>query len=158
MQPFARPQHITWPRIGGSGLKRVNGDAVDQIRSLQPFRLGDNFAQDRLWLVKELDDADKHRKLVALGCVVRELSGIHVPPGVPQPETTFPRDGWGLNAVVVAYVFPTPHPEMDVKFEPTFSVSMEEGWPPTRPIHDVLRGYIEYVEEYVLGPLSERFL
>ena len=145
-------------QIGSGRLKNVDASAVEQISWLQPYRQGDNFATAPLWCIRELDDADKHRKLATLGCVVRDLSSITLPPGVPEPESTFPREGWGLGAVVVAYVFPAPYPEVDMHFEPTFAVALEEAWPPTRPIYDVLRDYIEYVEEYVVGSLAERFL
>jgi len=145
-------------QIGSGRLKNVDASAVDQISWLQPFRQGDNFATATLWCIRELDDADKHQKLTTLGCVVRDLSSITLPPGMREPESTFPRDGWGLGAVVVAYVFPASHPEVDMQFKPTFAVALEEAWPPTRPLYDVLRGYIEYVEEYVVTSLAEQFL
>lgn len=161
--------HIQFPIVTSSNdfedqvnnrgrLKYVDPAAIHQIRSRQPFQLGTGYSQDRVWNIGELDNADKHRKLATAGCVVHGLSDIVVPPGVPHPEATIPPDGWGLGAIVVAYVFPTPHPEVDVQFSPPFSITLEEAWPPTRPIHDVLSGYIEYVNEYIAGPLADRFL
>ena len=136
-------------------LKYVDSVAVDQIRGCQPFRLSAGYIRDPLWIISELDNADKHRRLATLGCVVH-LDPV-LPPGVPEPRFTKP-GGWGLGAVVVAYVFPAPYPEVDMQLDPPFSVAIEDAWPPTRPVHDVLRRYIKHVEEYVAGPLAARFL
>ena len=144
-------------QIDRGRLKYVDAGAVNEICLLQPFRLGANYAHDRLFLISELDNADKHRKLAASACVVY-LDTDMVPHNVPMPKIPFPPSQWGLGAVVVAFVFPTPQPEMDMHFDPPFSVALEDAWPPKRPIHDVLRGYIEYVEKYIVTPLANQFL
>jgi hypothetical protein len=45
-----------------------------------------------------------------------------------------------------------------MQFDPPFSVALEDAWPPTSPIHDVLRSYIEYIEKYIVTPLANQFL
>ena len=141
-------------QIGRGRLKYVDSGAVDQIRGCQPFHLGD-YPRHPLWKVSELDNTDKHPRLPTLGCVVH-LDPV-LPLGIPEPVLTKP-DGWGLGAVIVAYVFPAPYPEVDMKLDPPFSVTLDDAWPPTRPVYNVLGRYIKYVEEYVAAPLAARFL
>jgi hypothetical protein len=144
-------------QIDSGRLKYVDARAVDRIRSLQPFRFGANYANDFLFRVSELDNTDKHRKLAASACVVYIDSDMF-PPDLPAPEVTYPPSSWELGAPVVAFVFPTPHPEVDMQFNPPFSVALEDAWPPNSPIHEVLRGYIKYVEQHIVTPLADQFL
>lgn len=144
-------------QIARNRLRYVDGEAIKEICLLQPFKRGSQFNIDYLWKIAELDNADKHRKLTTVGCVVHSE-----PPSlmldVPEPVRTFHGGPWGLNAKVVTYVFTTPQPEVDMEANSTFSVALEEAWPPTWPLDKVLSEYIDYVEDQVARPLATQFL
>lgn len=57
----------------GKFLADVGAEAIDLIRSEQPFRTGEN-ALSPLWHLKELSDVDKHRTLHVTGSLVKTFN------------------------------------------------------------------------------------
>lgn len=74
---------ITGPKpLGEGACKRKIGalpqDAQRIVMSLQPSRLGDRYAEHKLWLLHDLERIDKHRKPLVAAPVFTEMS-VSVP-------------------------------------------------------------------------------
>lgn len=155
--PIVRALDEFKDQVARNRLRYVDGEAIRAICLVQPFKRGSQFNIDYLWKIAELDNADKHRKLTTVGCVVHS-EAPSLMSSVPEPSRTYHGGPWGLEAKVVTYVFPTPQPEVDMEANSTFSVALEEAWPPTWSLDKVLGEYIDYIENNVLRPLADVFL
>jgi hypothetical protein len=145
-------------QIGRHRLRYVEPEIKTFIERLQPYWLSPG-QPDRSWIaiINELDVIDKHRTIPALGTVVSYYA-FTAPAGMEQPEIIPSRvtTGWGLDAEIVRYRFSEPHPEVDLEFNPTFTVSLDGAWPPTRAADVLLRGFAQHVRDLVIDPLDLR--
>lgn len=110
-------------------LRYVPDAAVQEILLLQPFcRRGAWYDADFLWRIGQLDNADKHRKLISAASVVHMECAL--PPDVPEPKEVPVQRTWALGGAVAAWVYPTPQRGVDA-WRPSFSVAVDDAWPPT---------------------------
>jgi hypothetical protein len=143
-------------QIGSGRLLYVEPEAKTIIERLQPYwlRRGD---PRKSWIsvLHRLDITDKHRTIPATGAVVTH-GAYDALPGGPQPEMILARrtHEWGVGAEVVRFRFAEPHPEVDVDFSPSFTVAIEEGWPPNGQADAVLGQYAQHIQDSVIDPLG----
>jgi hypothetical protein len=64
---------------------------------------------------------------------------------------------WGLNAEIVRYRFSEPKPDVNLEFNPTFTVTIDAPWPESRAADVILRRYAQYIRDYVIDPLARFF-
>jgi hypothetical protein len=70
---------------------------------VQPFsRRGARYDADFLWRIGQLDNADKHRKLVSAASAVHMESAL--PLGVPDPKEVHVQRTWALGGAIAAGV------------------------------------------------------
>ena len=132
-------------------LRYVPEAALQEILLLQPFcRRGAQYDADFLWRIGQLDNADKHRKLISAATVVHMECAL--PPNVPDPKEVQVQRTWALGGAVAAWVYPTPQPDLDA-WRPSFSVAVDDAWPPTWAVEKLLSDYINYVETHVVPHL-----
>jgi hypothetical protein len=86
-------------------------------------------------------------------------NAFSAPAGEDQP-LIIPRmvaGEWGLNAEIVRYRFSEPKPDVDLEFNPTFTVTIDVPWPESRAADVILRRYAQYIRDYVIDPLARFF-
>jgi hypothetical protein len=54
-------------RTGAAKIKKLATPAQDEIKSLQPYKAGDNARFQHLWALHQLDIIDKHRRISIMG-------------------------------------------------------------------------------------------
>ncbi len=141
-------------KIGG-----IDPLAQADIEELQPYKRGNNFASDPLWVLHKLSNFDKHR-LPHLTLVLRVATLHFIGDFVP----VLPKDiEWTEGpledgAVVGRYPPPTgdPQEKVNVDFHPILSIGFGHGSPPVegRWVLRVLGEIGEHITRKVLPPLT----
>jgi hypothetical protein len=149
----------------GSGLAKIQGwhpDAKTIVEGLQPYKRGDDYRSDPLWVLHELDRINKHRLLHTCAAVptgtrwdvmnfvnVRQMGpGIVEIFGVPiETDTPIVRI-WGLHPVA-------PERQMDVDIRPALRIAfgLQTSVVPAEPVVETLSNLLTYIRSTVLPPL-----
>jgi hypothetical protein len=115
-------------------IKPLSDDAKRVICAAQPYQRGDDLVRSPLRLLRELDDADKHR-LIAPGFVGVSQGRIRiVPPIIPIAyEVPKPEVGLENNTKIAWVLFSEPQPDLNVNFNVSLAVgvtheAMKEGF------------------------------
>lgn len=146
-------------QVGSHRLRFVAPEAKAVIERLQPYWLSPG-QPERSWIagINSLDITDKHRTIPALGTVVSYYA-FTAPAGEDQPQV-IPRmvaGEWGVSAEIVRYRFSEPKPDVNLEFNPTFTVTIDSPWPESRPADVILRRYAQYIRDYVTDPFARFF-
>lgn len=140
-----------------SSYRNMPQGAIDLIEDLQPYKRGEDFASDPLWVVHELNRIDKHRiDLSASASTPRqEISASF--PAIDEGEL-------GIGGPVYAgkelswWVVPEGAEEPDTDFRFTRGVAFGEGTPLSgQPVVRCLREMRNFLRYKVAFPL-DRFL
>jgi len=67
-----------------TGLQGLHPEARALVIKLQPYHLGANTHRAILGLISRLENADKHRQLIAIGCGGQDFRGSLTIPDVPE--------------------------------------------------------------------------
>ncbi len=125
------------------------------IQRLQPYRSGDAMERHPLYVLQELSNIDKHRKLPLLLSVVQSISfnQIHV-----ISAQHFELLGGGLFTDKAVLVRMNPEAQVEVDFN-AIAVAVEiafgQGTPlPGAPVVQSLRDLAQWTAGTVLGPLT----
>ena len=141
------------------------GDGARQlIRDFQPYARSDPFTDDPLWLLREIQDIDKHRFLVNVTLDVDQLkwrafraTGEEVRAFTVQPDVTVDfvpgpaflegarvEDGMELGRW---HVNP-PDPELKLEVKPGFLIVLDEGPGKGKTVSSTLNyvfGHVEHI-------------
>jgi hypothetical protein len=140
-----------------TGYSNMPQGAKDLIQALQPYRRGENFARDPLWIVHELSRIDKHRiDLTVSASAPRQLMNANFP---EISEGVFGTGGPMHNGKELSWwVVPEGADEPDTDFHFTRGVAFGEGTPLTeKPVVRSLREVRNFLRYNVVFPL-DRFL
>lgn len=144
---------IEWRGKRPGVLEGIDADAVTEIRNLQPFRLGQNWEMDPLWILNELTNLNKHRRILLAKLEASDA---------PSDFRIIDVDGqiWGKGSFSSTGTdakiapFPTNDPNMHrqivvfIKFDETVAKGKE--------VCSVLEGLFAYLYDMVL-PKFDRF-
>jgi hypothetical protein len=129
------------------------------IDELQPYKRGDDFRAEALWILHELDNWDKHRTIHPT-----TLSATEAIPGQTTnanvSEVVFVPQNLKLGTQVLQYQATPidPDAKMEVNFTVMYFISFDQASPGLgRPVIPTLRWLHDYIVRGVLGPLV-RFL
>lgn len=145
-------------QIGLHRLTHVAPEAKAVIERLQPYRLSST--PDRTWIsiLNALDATDKHRTIPGLGTVVSYFAFTKPAGGIEEPDILPSKVGghWGISREIVRYRFREPHKDVDLEFNPEFTVAIDGAWT-NDPADVVLRRYAQHICDDVVGPLARFF-
>lgn len=143
-------------QVGRHRLRYVEPEAKTIIERLQPYWLR-SADPEKTWLamVDDLDITDKHRTIPSTGAVI-SYTAFSQPVGVDRPQILHPKlqGEWGLNTEIVRYRFSKPHPEVNMEFNPSFTVAIDGGWPPNDRADTVLASCAQAIRDWILDPLA----
>ena len=137
----------------------LHPDAQTVIENLQPHKRGDAFATDDLWVLDQLWNLDKHRRiqvtlLAVMGMGIgRSGESFHI----ERFEWLGGRPPMKGKTKLARYRIHTPNPgdNVDVKRIPEFDVAFGQGTPAEwAPVVPTLTRLCSYAEEQVLAPLT----
>jgi hypothetical protein len=101
--PIVKCQDDRDNAISQRSLRHVPPAAIQEILLVQPFsRRGARHDADFLWRIGQLDNADKHRKLISAASAVHMESAL--PLGVPDPKEVHVQRTWALGGAIAAWV------------------------------------------------------
>jgi hypothetical protein len=136
-------------------IEPLADDAKRVIHDAQPYKRGNDLATSPLRLLRELDDADKHR-LIAPGVFAISQGRIRWEPPIVPLAYEIPDPGESLkNNTKIAWVlFSKPQPDVKVNFRMTLEVGVrheatKEGFTWTR-IGEVIAKVGDEVQRIVL--------
>jgi hypothetical protein len=161
-----------WRDSGASKVRGMDPAAQTIIEGLQPYKRGQAYETDPLWLLSRLNNIDKHR---ALHVATRVLSGatLHIPGGASN-VAAIGRAADGMFALEIGGGFAAegrtrvarwsmqpidPRKKMHMGFEPVLGVTFADETPlvGSRAVLDVFREISDHITGAVLPPL-EAFL
>jgi hypothetical protein len=94
-------------------LRGLCPDARTLVVGLQPYHMGTNSHRAILGLISRLENADKHRALITIGCGGRDFRGTASVPGLPKPvelpDVLATGDNFLKNNTAISYVL---HPKV----------------------------------------------
>jgi len=148
-------------RTGMDQIRGIHPDAKAVIKGLQPYHRGDKFAYHRLWMLRELSNADKHRLLHPT--LLQPAAMGYFPDEVDVSDITWTLGPVDNGAEIARYPFSgEPGTEMDVKARFTFRVGFRPGLPlpilpddilNTMDVAEVLRWIYINITKTFLPPL-----
>jgi len=113
-------------------LQGLRPEARALVMGLQPYHFGADTHRVILGLIGRLDNADKHRELITMGCGGRDFRGSLIVPGFPKPVElpdilatgdTFLKNNTMVRYVIPPKVLPYVHPsEVDMHLTGTIKV------------------------------------
>jgi hypothetical protein len=123
----------------------VPAQAQAFIYRLQPYRRGDDMTTDPLWILQELSNIDKHRRLPLLGAVVSEVTYDSI-----EVQSVGMLDVGGPGAFkdkAVLVKWSPPDAEVKVNLGPVKTqIAFGEGTPTAgQPVADVVREINRYI-------------
>ena len=128
------------------------------IKSLQPYRRGDQYASHPLWILQELSNIDKHR-LLLVSSVANAYSMVH-PDTFQYYQFSNVINVYDVliepEAVVLRYsaVLIDPSHKMDVKFDPVLKIVFGDGSTVKgKGILETLAAIHDYIVGDVIEPL-----
>jgi hypothetical protein len=140
-------------KINKPGMLLIHQDFFAVVEPLQPYAYPNSMSSP-LWNISELDNSDKHRVIATTGGTHPSVQVMDedLPPFVP---TLVPWPGeWELGTEVWRFRFEEPHPEMDMKVRPIFSVSLKDApYPPVMAADTTLDVWLQWICEKVFQPL-----
>ena len=117
-------------------LHDVGSDAIDLIRSEQPFKTRQDTIKMPLWNLKELSDVDKHRRLHLTGAMVSAFDVKFAPLKFPVKIAVIEqRDTGPIQADAVLWrgfvhgATEWPFANRDVHFKLTVDIAFDQGTP-----------------------------
>lgn len=153
----------------GSGLAKIRGwppDAKTIVEGLQPYKRGQDFRSDPLWVLHELDRLDKHRLLHTTVAASRgtlwdigEFRNIRcIGPGFIESMDATVETDTPISRIVGIHPI-DPDTEMHVEIKPALAVAFSPGTSvaASQPVIDSLAAVYNYVVATVMTPLA-RFL
>jgi hypothetical protein len=150
----------------GSGLSKIRGwhpDAQAVVEGLQPYKRGNAYRSDPLWILHDLDRVNKHR---LLHTTVASFSGISldlgrsVNAGHVSPGTIRSLDGTVETDTPIAEFPPIipvdPSQPMHVEIKPMMDVAFARGTPGVaeEPVLKTLYGLYTHVRGTVVPALT----
>ncbi len=141
-------------------LFHTDPGAVAYIKSVQPYiRSPNNPKISLLYLVSDLDNADKHR-LITTAALVPIMTKLDWPASVKNTQAEYPTANisYEVGAEFCRFRFTSPQSEMDVPVEFAWGVALWLGvrWS-NADVMNVLRDYIADIR-YIVWILSLRFI
>jgi hypothetical protein len=119
-----------WNARWRTNLARTSGDAKKLIKSFQPYKRSNPADADPLWIIRELQNIDKHRYMVRLKFDVDGLRWNEVPgcevkftPGEVFTNPSGPKSGMELGTFSVS----PPSLEVDLEPDPAPAVAIDQG-------------------------------
>jgi hypothetical protein len=113
---------------GMDQIRGIHPDAKTLFKDLQPYQRGDKFAYHRLWMLRELSNADKHRLLHPT--LLQPAAMGYFPDEVDVSDITWTLGPVENGAEIARYPFSgEPGAEVDVKAHFTFRVGFRQGSP-----------------------------
>lgn len=142
----------------GRNLRHVSDEPRRIIEDVQPYKAGQKWATDPLWLIHDLDRIDKHRQLVLAAASnpetrikFWEAGGLVVEAvlGIPGPFEDGDELAW--------WAIPDSEPKADYDLDFTFGVAFGKatpcaGWPVFETLRD-LRDYVRFKVAFRLDKL-----
>lgn len=155
---------------GQNQIQKIAPRAGAIIDAMQPYHSSDPLL-DPLWLLRELDNTDKHRLIAVVAAVFNDstlIGSLKIPPGKSiemHVNTNAVEDGMELVTVQL----PEQNPELEPNFKVTFAVKLGEieatapGIPYVLPILGAIANRVDYViavfqEAWVDGRYDDRLL
>jgi hypothetical protein len=131
-------------------IEGVPTDAVTEIESLQPYRLGPDWEKDILWVVDNLTNVNKHRRvLLAAMKAVETKVDITTKDGKVWAHTTIPM--LDHDATVGPF-----KEEMNIQHQIAAYIILNEGAAKNLEIGTLVKGMFSYIEDVVVAKF-ERF-
>lgn len=148
--------HSEWIAGAGPHVKGVSVRAQALVRSLQPYRDGNDAADHPLWLLKQLSNWDKHRGLAVVGAgTFASGYGFIGEWDDPNRAQVFLEPGPVKDGAKIATVVPpVPTPKVDMNLTAHIAAIFEEGPFPNRLVIHALRRICRYVDETVIPTLD----
>ena len=156
-------------QFSGNGMDQIRGihpDAKAVVEELQPYHRGEEFAYHRLWMLRELSNADKHRLLHPT--LLHPAAMGFFPDEIDVSDITWKLGPVENGAEIARYPFSgEAGTEMDVKAHFTFRVGFRQGSPlpilpddilNTMDVASVLRWIYVNITKTFLPPLVDPFL
>jgi hypothetical protein len=133
-------------------LLNLEQGAVDFIKSCQPYARSPNDPKrNPLYLLSDLDNADKHR-LVTTAALVPIATKLDWPPDIKNTPLQHPAEPvrYEVGAELGRFVFDSPQSEVNVPVEFGWAIGiwLGERWGDA-DIDYILRGYIKHVRDIV---------
>lgn len=120
-------------------LDGLSSDARALVIGLQPYHMGANSHRAILGLISRLENADKHRELIAIGCGGRDFRGTLIIPDSPRAVELgdvlatgedFLKDNTPISYAFPAEVLPFVHPsEVDMHLTGTVKILVNVARP-----------------------------
>lgn len=148
---------VGYDRQGARRVKALSTIDQDTIRSLQPYQAGDNASSHPLWLLRELNRIDKHRRVHVVAVEPQEQIGNLI--GVSDAEITDVR-AWNRtkagDEIFRCSIHATgPQPKGDVEVSATVQVEFAAGSGDLDGVQ--LGGFVETVVAYVRNNVFPKF-
>lgn len=144
---------LRWSKEAPRKLPGVGRRPLAQIKWLQPYRRGERF--DALWLIREMDVIDKHRRLNLVKPLVRYLK-YHTTDCEIIDDERF-AGAFEDGTPIARYMVRQTGPNMNVQAEFGFDVLFGEGEPlQGEPVMERLEGLVTYTG-YVVARFDRFF-
>lgn len=141
-------------RVSKGCLLHVDPFAQEIIELYQPYHLQPRNPERSVpGCLRDLDNTDKHRTIATVSNIVH-WDAYSLPPGVERPKSEYPRSEWQPGSVLARYTFTHPHPELNLDYDPNYSLAIDEAWPPTSRASDVLEIYAGWIESFITEQLE----
>lgn len=139
----------------------IHPDAQTIIKGLQPHERGDAFPSEKLWVLDQLWNLDKHRTL-PLVVFAHQATVFGKQPGeiieIPGEMTLSVVGPVRSKAEAMRFSGVGPHHNVDMKSTIELDIAFGQGTPAKgEPVIELLTGLIAYVSDDVVVPLA-RFL
>jgi hypothetical protein len=129
-------------RKGGRYVAGMSTDAIEALKTLQPYKARRNSASHPLHTLARLNNIDKHRQLL-LFAIATDYVTWDLPPDVPSPSPAlYPLES---GAPIATFVFASPRPEIDLHAKFSLQVRLRETGLRTTPLFAVLNRIDWYI-------------
>lgn len=128
----------SWKGKRDRRLKSLTAPMRAAIEAVQPYRFGpvDSAHRDLLWMLSELDNADKHREIRPLAAVTADMERfLRTVTGGPMTVKWFPTVPLEDGATILTVTSEVATTEMEPDGNTTLGVSVDVGAGPPHLVH-----------------------
>jgi hypothetical protein len=138
----------------GRRLAGVPANAIEDIKRLQPYMVGNSYKFHPLWQLNELVNVDKHRTLMLTSAVLRDWQMYLGNPDFIMPRFAYSSTEISYHGAIIATVpfdaFTNPD-EVEMHFiNQGYLIASKDALPIDRGIDETLDSLIDFVKDEVV--------